>query len=468
MHHKRIKTFPEDFLFAAATSAFQVEGGNKEAGRGVAVHDLLPKKVGIADFSMASDHYHHYREDIALMKELGLKAYRFSMSWVRILPDGKTINPAGIAFYQQLVDEIVKNGMEPIVTIYHFEYPQALVDDYGGWTDRRSIAAFEYFATVLFTHFGDRVKYWLTINEQDHLLKISSRIGISEETTGKEYLRQAEQANYYMCVATAQVIKQCHELIEGAQIGPVINPMPGIAATNRPEDTIAAMEFNELTTYYISDLHCRGKFAPLHWKYMEDRDILPEIRAEEMELMRMNPPDFIGINYYLNQTITASPKEAFGYHDKTVFIEEEPGIYKIIANENISQTAWGWNICPEALKIAVMDMYSRYQLPMIITENGLGAYDKLEEKGNIHDSYRIAYLTDHLAQIKDCIGMGYPIFGYCAWSFIDLVSGREGMDKRYGLVYVDRENEDLKTMKRYKKDSFYWYQKIIQESGRTL
>uniref|UniRef100_UPI00403F7738 glycoside hydrolase family 1 protein n=1 Tax=Candidatus Enterococcus willemsii TaxID=1857215 RepID=UPI00403F7738 len=467
MYHNRLKQFPEEFLFGAATSAFQVEGAADVDGRGIAVHDIQPKKKGITDFSVASNHYHHYQEDIALMKELGLKAYRLSLSWVRIMPDGKTINPAGIDFYKKLLDEVTANGMEPIVTIYHFEYPQALVGRYGGWASREAIDDFERFAEVLFENFGDKVKYWLTINEQDHLLKIPSRLGISEEIEGKDYLKLAEQMNYHMCVATARVIKLCHELLPHAQIGPVINPMYAIPNSNRPEDTLAAMEFNELSTYYITELHCRGRFAPLHWKYMEDRDILPEIESEDMELMRNNTPDFLGMNYYLNQTVATNKKEQFSYHEKTVFIQEEPGIYEITTNDNITQTDWGWNICPEGMKLAIMDFYNRYQLPILVTENGLGAYDVLENN-QVEDDYRIEYIHNHLSQIKDCLGLGYPVLGYCAWSFIDLVSGREGMDKRYGFVYVNRDNEELKDMRRIKKKSFYWYQTIINERGESL
>lgn len=467
MYQKRIKTFPKDFLFAAATSAFQVEGGVFEGNRGIAVHDLHPKKDGIADFNVASDHYHRYKEDIALMKELGLQAYRFSISWVRILPDGKNVNSDGIAYYKDMIQEIIRHGMQPIVTMYHFEYPQSLIDAYGGWLDRESITDFERYATILFENYGKEVSYWLTINEQDHLLKITNRLGFPESLTGKEYLEAAEMANYHMCVATAKVIRKGHEMLPNIKIGPVINPMVAIPSSNKPEDVIAAKEFDELSTYYILDLHCHGEYSPMHWKYMMDRNIQPEILEEDMKLMKDNPPDFIALNYYLNQTIAKSDKKEIGYHDKTVFIEEEMGIYKIVNNDTIHQTQWGWNICPEGLKIAIMDFYNRYRLPILITENGLGAYDTLED-GKVHDRYRVEYLAKHLSQIKDCLSMGYPVVGYCAWSFIDLVSGREGMDKRYGLVYVNRDNEDLKDLRRIKKDSFYWYQEVIKNRGYDL
>lgn len=467
MYHKRISEFPGEFLFGAATSAFQVEGGIQEGGRGRAVHDLIPAPEGITDFSVASDHYHRYEEDVTLMQELGLQAYRFSMSWTRILPDGKHINDEGIAFYKRLVQMIVDKGMVPIVTIYHFEYPQDLIEAYGGWISRESIGDYVNFARILFENFGDQVKYWLTINEQDHLLKIPERLGFAPEMDVLTYEKQAQSANYHMCVATAEVIRLCHETIPDARIGPVVNPMPAIPASNRPEDLIAAMEFNELSTYYIMDIHCRGAYSPLYWKYLCDRGIEPELRDEDMQLIRSYPPDFLGVNYYMNQTVAASRSEEIGLHGKGFSVPGESGIYRIVDNEHIKRTDWGWNICPEGLKITVMDLYNRYQLPLLFTENGLGAYDQLED-GAVHDSYRIEYIESHLSQIKDCIGMGYPVMGYCAWSFIDLVSGREGMDKRYGFVYVNRDNHELKDSKRIRKDSFYWYQKIIAERGKSL
>ena len=467
MYHKRMEKFPDDFLFGAGTSSFQVEGGVNEGGRGIAVHDLKKPKKGITDFSVASDHYHRYEEDIELMKELGLNSYRFSISWVRILPDGKTINEEGLAFYDRLIQKLIDSGIEPVVTIYHFEYPKALVNKYKGWLSRESIDDYVNFAKILFSSYGDRVRYWLTINEQDHLLKIPERIGFPEEMTGLEYERNAQLANYNMCIAGARVTKLCHEMIPGAKIAPIINPMPAIPASNIPDDLIASMEFNELSAYYMLDLNCRGKYSPVYRKYLEDRDILPDINDEDMKLMRDNPPDFIAINYYMNQTVAASNNKEINLRGREVFVPEEAGIYKIVENEHVPQTDWGWNICPEGLKIAIMEIYNRYELPMLITENGLGAYDR-PENGEIHDNYRIDYISRHLSQIKDCISMGFPVFGYSAWSFIDLVSGREGMDKRYGFVYINRDNDDLKDWSRIKKDSYYWYKKIIAERGQDL
>lgn len=467
MYIKRDKQFPQDFMFGAATSAFQVEGGIHEGGRGVAVHDLKKPKPGITDFSVASDHYHHYEEDFALMKEMGLNCYRFSFSWVRILPDGKHVNEEGLAFYDKLVNSIIANGMTPIATIYHFEYPQALVDAYGGWLSREAIDDYVAFSKILFERFGDRIKYWLTINEQDHLLKISERIGFPESMTGLEYERNAHQVNYYMCVATAKTIKLCHDMLPGSQIGPVINPMPAIPATCNPKDYLAAMDYDELNSYYITDLHCRGEFSPVYRKYLTDRDIMPQTEEAELQLMKENAPDFIAINYYLPRTVKHCDSQVLSLHGKEVLKDWEEGLYHIVDNEFTPNSAFGWGVSPESFTLSIRAMYSRYHLPMMITENGLGDYDELID-GQIHDTARIEYLRSHLAQLKDCISLGYPIIAYCAWSAIDLVSGREGMDKRYGFIYVDRDNNNLKELKRYRKDSFYWYQKTIKERGENL
>lgn len=467
MYLKQIERFPDDFLFGASTSSFQVEGAADLCGRGKAIHDLAEKKIGITDFSTASDHYHRMEEDVALFHELGLNMYRFSMSWTRIMPDGKNVNEEGLAFYDRLVNKLVSYGIEPLVTIYHFEYPNQLIEEFGGWLSPKGIDAYEAFAKVLFTHFGDRVKYWLTINEQDHVVKISERLGLPKDSAGLEFERKLQQANYHMCVATAKVIQLAHQMIPNSKIGPAVNPMPAIPSSGNPKDLIAAMEFNELSHYYILDLHCRGKFSPIHWKYMVDRDICPKVETEDLQLMAANPPDFIGVNYYLNQTVAHSKQEAIALRGQGVFHEEEAGIYQLVENEQIPQTDWGWNICPEGLSISLMDLYNRYQLPMLITENGLGAYDEVVD-GKIHDTYRIEYLQNHLAQIKNCLSLGFPIMGYCAWSAIDLVSGREGMDKRYGFIYVNRTNEELRDLNRLKKDSFYWYQNVIQERGKSL
>ena len=467
MFHKRIKCFPSDFMFGAATSSFQVEGAVREKGRGIAVHENMEKVDGICDFSIASDHFHRLDEDVELMKELGLNSYRLSISWTRVFPDGKNFNEEGIEFYDELIDKLVAANIEPIVTIYHFEYPQALVDKYGGWLSIESIDDYLLLASFLFERYKDKVRYWISINEQDHIVKIVQRLGLSNDIAGMEYENAAQIANYHMCIAAAKATALCHQIIPGSMIGPAVNPMPAIAASNNPKDTVAAMEFEELNYFYLLDLYCRGDYSPFYSKYLADRDIKILTNEEDMKILKDNPPDFIGVNYYMNQTIAASNNEEILLRGKDVIVKEEAGIYEIVLNSNVKRSDWGWHICPEGIMISIAKIYNRYLLPMLITENGLGAYDEVID-GMINDDYRINYLKDHLGQVKNCIGLGYPVIGYCAWSFIDLVSGREGMDKRYGLVYVNRDNEDIKDLRRIKKKSFYWYQKVISERGETL
>ena len=253
--------FPNDFLFGGASSAFQFEGGWREDGRGESNYDHIKRSGDITDFSVASDHYHRYEEDITLLKELGLDSYRLSISWTRVLPDGVNVNEKGIEFYNKVINLLIESGIEPIVTIYHFEYPQALINEFGGWKSRKSIDAYMHLVDVLLDNFGSKVKYWITINEQDHLLKFSERLGIDKGKNDVENERILHQANYYMCVATAKTIQRIREYNPQAKVGPAINPMPAYPKTSHPEDVFAAKVYEELSHYYILDLHVHGFYS---------------------------------------------------------------------------------------------------------------------------------------------------------------------------------------------------------------
>ncbi|MFK4341075.1 MULTISPECIES: glycoside hydrolase family 1 protein [unclassified Paenibacillus] len=461
--------FPEGFLFGGSSSAFQAEGAYNQYGRGLSVIDMLPRNDKLADYKVAVDHYHRFEEDIKLMYEAGLRAYRFSMSWSRILPEGNgEINTEGIEFYNKVINLLLKYKIEPVVTIYHFDYPQGLVDQYGGWLSRQSIEDYVNYAAVLFKHFGDRVKYWLTINEQDHVIHLPERLGIKEKLSDKEFDKIAHQVSYHMCAATAKAIKLCHEMVEGGKIGPAMNPMFGVPASMKPEDALAAMEYNEIASFYLLDMHCKGIFSPVYKKYLIDRGIFPQVEEADLEEMRNNPPDYIGVNYYMAKTIEHSSKNEIQYRGSGVIKQEEAGIYKIVDNPYTPVTEWGWEICAPGLKMAIMEIFNRYNIPVLITENGLGAFDELTEDKQIHDEYRIEYLSAHLKELKECIDMGYPVIGYCLWSFMDLISGHDGMGKRYGLVYVNRSNSDLMDLARIKKKSYHWYANVIATNGTGL
>lgn len=467
MYVKSKEGFPSEFLFGAATSAFQVEGNLNKQNRGESILDDYSTNEKNADFSVASDHFNHLEEDVQLMSDLGLQAYRFSVSWVSIFPDGKTLNEAGLHFYDHLIELLLKNKIEPILTIYHFEYPKALVKEYGGWVSEKSVADYIRLAELLFRRYQNKVKYWVTINEQDHVIKVPHRLGISNNLSGLDYENTAQVANANMTVAQAKAIELCHQIIPNSKIGPAVNPIIALSGSSSPKDRVAAHEFEELTYYYMTDAYFRGEYSPLYKKYLAERNIINPFTDEMTDFIKKNTPDFIGINYYMTQTVCANEIERTDLRGPVIIKDAEAGIFETTENNFLEKSKWGWEVCPEGLRLAVMQLYNRYQVPLLITENGLGANDELVNQ-QVSDNYRISYLHQHLEQLKQCVQEGFPVIGYCAWSFIDLVSGHNGMSKRYGLVYVNRTDNELKNLARIKKNSFHWYQETIKQRGRNL
>lgn len=470
MLHKNLKPFPKDFFWGASTSAYQVEGANLEDGKGPSCQDIKQLPDGTSDLRVCADHYHRYKEDIALMAEMGFKSYRFSISWSRILPNGiGEVNPKGIEFYNNVIDECLKYHIEPIVTMFHFDMPAAL-DEKGSWSTRESIDWFLQFSKVLFENFGDRVKYWLTINEQNMLTLVGPVIGtlyIPEGTTN--LTKEIYQQNHHQLVAQAKAMVLCHEMLPNAKIGPAPNIALVYPATCKPEDTIAAQNFNAIRNWIYLDMAVFGKYNNLVWAYLEELDATPVFGEGDEEALLHAHPDFIGFNYY--NTVTVEASDASDAKSETGDQQSgqiEPGIYKTFANPNLLRTEFGWEIDPIGFRATVREMYSRYRLPLLVTENGLGAYDTLTEDGKVHDPYRIEYLRKHIEQIQLAITDGVEMMGYNPWSAIDLISTHEGMKKRYGFIYVDRDEFDLKTLNRYRKDSFYWYKKVIATNGEDL
>ena len=470
MLHKDLKPFPDDFFWGASSSAYQVEGAALEDGKGPSCQDVKEIPEGTSDLSVSVDHYHRYKEDIALMAEMGFKSYRFSISWSRILPEGTgAVNPQGIAFYNNLIDECLKNGIEPIVTMFHFDMPAAL-DERGSWSKRESIDWFAEFATVLFENFGDRVKYWLTINEQNMLTLVGPVIGTLHVPEGTTNLtKEIYQQNHHQLVAQAKAMQICHQMLPEAKIGPAPNISLVYAASSKPEDVIASQNFNAIRNWLYLDAAVYGVYNNLVWSYLEEHDATPQVTDEDLAIMKAAKPDFLGINYYNTATVEASTEE-----DQAGVVGDQqsrrtiPGIARSVPNPNLVKTEFGWEIDPVGFRATVREIYSRYRLPILITENGLGAYDILTEDGKVHDPYRIDYLRHHIEQIHLAITDGVEMMGYNPWSAIDLISTHEGIKKRYGFIYVDRDDFDLKTLKRYRKDSFYWYKKVIATNGQDL
>jgi len=469
MNQINIKSFPRNFLWGASTSAYQVEGAWNEDGKGLSVIDVAKYPEGTSDFKVASDHYHRYKEDIALFAEMGLKAYRFSIAWTRIYPNGTgEINQKGIDFYNNLINELLSYNIEPIVTMYHFDLPYALQQK-GGWSNRETIDAFENYARTLFKYFGDRVKYWLTINEQNMMILYGSVIGIVNpniENPKKELYQQ----NHHMFLAQAKAINLCHEMCPNAEIGPAPNIAYVYPASSKPEDILAAQNFSSIRNWLYLDMPVFGRYNSVAWSYMEEEGCTPIIQEGDMEILESAKPDFIAFNYYSTVTVAennsnASAENSIGDQQITI---GEPGFYRGVANPYLGKTQFGWEIDPIGFRITLRELNDRYNLPLLVTENGLGAYDKLEEGDVINDDYRIEFLRKHIEQARLAISDGVNLIGYCPWSAIDLVSTHQGFSKRYGFIYVNRDEFDLKDLRRIKKKSFYWYKNVIATNGEKL
>ncbi len=465
---KKMKGLPENFLWGASTSAYQVEGANLIDGKGPSVQDIKTVPEGTSELDVCSDFYHRYKEDIALMAEMGFKTFRFSVAWSRVLPEGTgEVNPKGIEFYGNVIDECLKHGIEPLVTMFHFDLPAAL-EKRGGWSNRDSVDWFYDFAKILFENYGDRVKYWLTINEQNMLTLVGDVIGTTDMTGVTNKYKKLYQENHHMLLAQAKVMHLCHEMVPGGKIGPAPNISLVYPATCKPKDILAAQNYNAIRSWLYLDMAVWGRYNNLVWKFLEERDAIPEILPGDMEIMEQAKPDFIGFNYYNTATVEWDDGTGVAVAGDQQTGVTEPGMYRISGNPNLTRTEFGWEVDPEGFRSTMREMYSRYHLPMIVTENGLGAHDKLTEDGKIHDDYRIDYLRRHIEQIKLAVSEGVEMMGYCPWSAIDLVSTHEGVVKRYGFIYVNRDEFDLKDMARYKKDSFYWYKKVIETNGEDL
>lgn len=470
MIYQKLLDFPEHFLWGASTSAYQVEGAWDEDGKSPSIIDMYEHPAGYADFTVASDHYHHFAEDIALFAKMGLKAYRFSIAWTRILPQGTgEVNPAGVEHYRAVIAECRKYGIEPIVTMYHFDLPWCL-EQQGGWLNRATIDAFENYARVLFTEYGGEVKYWLTINEQNTMILHPGAIGLPKGGVLPSR-KELYQMNHHMMLAQARVMKLCHAMCPQAKIGPALNLTAMYPETCRPEDAIAAHNWEVLRCWNFADVPVFGQYHPLAMRYLEDRGLTPEIQPDDWDMLAGAKPDFIAMNYYSTATIAASRGDASDVSaragDQQIMLGEE-GVYRAAENPYVGKTQYGWVVDPTGFRYTLRKVCERYHLPILITENGIGAPDKLEADGSVHDPYRIEFYEKHLHAMREAITDGVDMLGYCPWAAVDVVSTHQGYAKRYGFIYVDRDEQDLRDLRRYPKDSFYWYQKTIAENGKNL
>lgn len=478
MIHKTLKAFPPQFLWGAASAAYQVEGAYQEDGKGLSVWDEFVRIPGKTfkgtTGDTAVDHYHRYKEDVRLMAELGLKAYRFSVAWSRIFPDGKgKVNEKGAAFYSNLIDELKTNGIEPILTLYHWDLPLALQKEYGGFESREIIRDFTDYSTELFKRYGDRVKYWVSLNEQNIFTMFGYKTAVHPPGLKNEKLFY--QINHHASLANASAIQAFRKLVPDGKIGPSFAYSPAYPLTSKPEDLLAAENAEELNSHWWMDIYAWGKYPKAALQYLTEKGAAPVMEEGDEELLKEGKPDFMGLNYYQSGTYESNPLEGGTAEGEMNTSGKKgtskdtgiPGLFKTAGNPYLEKTNWDWNIDSEGLRIALRRISSRYRLPVLISENGLGEYDRLEEDGTIRDDYRIGYLQNHVKAMHQAITDGADILGYCVWSFTDLLSWLNGFQKRYGLVYVDQHEEGQHSLRRIKKKSFDWYKGIIQSNGEN-
>ena len=465
--------FPDNFLWGGATAANQFEGAYNEDGKGLSIQDVMPKGImGPVTEEPTSDNmkligidfYHRYKEDIKLFAEMGFKTFRMSIAWSRIFPNGDELEPneKGLEFYDKVFDELAKYGIEPLVTLSHYETPLHLAKEYDGWTDRRLIGFFERYVRTVFTRYKDKVKYWLTFNEINSALHapfMSAGIMTPKEELSKQDLYQAM---HHELVASALAVKIGHEINPEFKIGCMILGVPNYPLTPMPADVLKAVE-QDRGNLFFADIHARGEYPRYMNRYFKENNIKIKFEEGDAEILK-NTVDFISFSYYMSSCATADVEKNKKGKGNLI-----PGV----PNPYLKASDWGWQIDPEGLRYILNFFYDRYQKPLFIVENGLGAVDELieDENGNktVNDDYRINYLNDHLVQVAEAIEDGVELMGYTTWGCIDLVSASTAeLKKRYGFIYVDRNDDGTGTLERYKKKSFNWYKEVIATNGTSL
>ena len=466
------RPFPSGFLWGAATAANQIEGAYDEGGKGLSIQDVMPrgmvgprtqrptpenlKLVGI-------DFYHRYAQDIALFAEMGFTVFRLSIAWSRIFPNGDDAVPSeeGLAFYDAVFDELAKHGIEPLVTISHYETPLALAEKYNGWVSRDLIGFYERYVRVLLDRYGSKVRYWLTFNEINSVLHEPFLNGAI--MSPKEQLSPTDlyQAVHHELVASALATKIAHATRPDAKVGCMVLAMPTYPLTPEPADVVAAMEADHKNLFF-GDVHARGTYPGYMLRYFREQGVELDITDEDRELLK-HTVDFVSFSYYFSICETADPAR---------WVKGGGNIFGGVPNPTLKGSDWDWQIDPVGLRIVANQFWDRWQKPLFVVENGLGAHDQLVEVDGIKtvlDDYRIDYMNDHLVQLGEAITDGVEVWGYLSWGCIDLVSNSTAqMSKRYGLIYVDRNDDGSGTLERYTKKSFDWYAEVIRTNGASL
>lgn len=484
---KKLQTgFPEGFLWGGATAANQLEGGYTDGGKGFssadfAKHDDNKEKNLMSLFMGTSreallkamndnegnypkrrgiDFYHRYKEDIKLFAEMGFKTFRLSIAWPRIFPNGDELipNEEGLKFYDDVLDECLKYGIEPLVTISHYEFPVGLSLKNNGWLSRETVDHFERYCKVLFERYGSKVKYWLTFNEIN-VLSMTAFLSGGILMDGITNMKEAQyQAIHHQFIASAKAVKLCHSMIPGAKIGCMLARMESYPMTSHPEDVWEALEMDH-SNLFFTDVQVRGAYPAYTARFFAENNINLVYEEGDETLLQEGKVDFLSFSYYMSG-ISARKIEGETTHGNMLFG---------LKNPHLEYSEWGWAIDALGLRITLNKLYDRYQVPLYIVENGLGAKDTPDENFYVEDDYRIEYLRKHILAMKDAIKDGVELMGFTPWGCIDLVSASTSeMSKRYGFIYVDADDYGKGTYNRYPKKSFYWYKEVIQSNGEKL
>jgi 6-phospho-beta-glucosidase len=473
--------FPKGFLWGGATAANQIEGGFHEGNKGLNIADVLPGGKGRLNILQspgfnfeidkekysypnheAIDFYHRYKEDIALFAEMGFKAFRMSIAWTRIFPNGDELEPNedGLAFYDRVFDELHSYGIEPVVTISHYEMPLNLVKEYGGWRNRKVVTFFERYVHAIFNRYKNKVRYWMTFNEinSGFIMPIQG-LGFSIQKEEDKY-QPTFQAFHHQFVASSMAVKACREIIPESKIGCMILYAPVYPYDSNPENVMYALQEERLFNNFCADVQVRGEYPAFIHRYFKEHNIELEIQDGDYELLKEGTVDYIGFSYYMSRTEKKEKAELQGMDENLI---------GGVKNPFLKASDWGWEIDPTGLRISLNQLYDRYQIPLFVVENGLGAKDKIEQDGSIQDDYRIDFLRDHIKAMGEAVADGVELMGYTSWGCIDLVSASSGQfSKRYGFIYVDKLDDGTGTLDRKKKKSFFWYRDVIATNGERL
>ncbi|WP_318765489.1 6-phospho-beta-glucosidase [Lactiplantibacillus carotarum] len=472
---------PKDFLWGGAVAAHQLEGAWDVDGKGVSIADVMTAgKNGVArkvtdgvkagevyPNHWGDDFYHRYPEDVKLFEEMGFKCFRTSIAWTRIFPNGDEAEPneAGLKFYDDLFDDLLAHGIQPVITLSHFEIPYHLVKEYGGFSNRKTIDFFLHFAKTVFKRYKDKVKYWMTFNEinnqtawdDPHPLLQNSGLQLGKDDNWEQAMYQAA---HYELVASALAVQAGHAINPDFQIGCMIAMCPIYPLTAKPSDIMMAERAMQ-KRYWFGDVHCWGEYPKWLPKYFERKGFDMDITAEDLATLKAGTVDYVGFSYYMSFVTKGKDGDVdYDFKEPDDFVE----------NPYVQKSDWGWQIDPTGLRYAMNWMQDRWHLPQFIVENGFGAYDKKEADGSVHDDYRISYFHDHIQAMEEAVALdGVDLIGYTPWGCIDLVSASTGeMAKRYGFIYVDADDNGQGSFDRSKKDSFDWYQKVIASNGEEL